>query len=180
MGGIFTAYFAELIAKKSKDLRILVDCPVMFEGRKQPLYPDILLIDSRNNLKGVIEVKIDFGMVSDKAINDFCKNYENFFKSAHCKYQLKDEWNECVERLTIKIPKKFPQKNKVYMLLTSQNDHGRLESYEKLIKAAGFRFISILRDKDIRNGDPKENFFKAKQAIQSHPDIVKIFSPFLS
>lgn len=195
------AWFQYFLAKELfEDTRfysvVLVDCPVTFKGRKQPLYPDILVIDENNTLKGLIDVKLDFGYVKPEEFgfkkikkgdhssytynrkdNKFLKKYNDFFNAQQFQYKVKGVLDETEEK-EIRIPK---QVHKIAIILMGHvNNHNNYDGYKEAMEDAGFKFLHILWDGDVRHPNDEENVRRIEKEIKENNDIEKVFRPLFA
>jgi len=164
LGGKFQYELAKNLFIDSK-YEVLVDCPVSY-GKRQPLYPDILVLEKKNNnrvLKAIFEVKVDLGFIDadefgfkvadnkdgylySRSKNEFRRHYADFFASLKFQYYVKDEYNHISEKREFMLPEKFARV--VIVLMENVNNHSRLKGYMKAVNDAGFSFLSILKNKD--------------------------------
>lgn len=153
----FEFNFAKNLFIKSKFDRILVDTGISYDGSgMRPLYPDIILIKN-DTLIAIIEVKIDlgwlkideFGIRKNKngrytfvsSQNNFRKRYDKFLTSKIGRYHKKvDEDNE--DKIEFSIPRSV---KKYFILVTTENDHGRYKEFKKSIRNSKFKLLVFLR-----------------------------------
>lgn len=172
LGNMFQYLLAKNLFKNTK-YEILVDCAISIKDRKSPLYPDILLIENKKNnkkLKGIIDVKIDCGWINTSYFgfevlkeskreknykytrkeNKFLKEYKKFLNTKEFSYKIRNEYNEVEKnkRYIVKIPVRVFKI--VIILMENVNHHRRIEGYKFAVKDAGFSFLSILTDVNIR------------------------------
>jgi len=192
LGAIFKYLLAENIFRKS-EYRVLVDCAVSYgkkksgESRKQPIYPDILVIKPFQNsgvLKAVIDVKLDLGFIKPKnfgykvlkrtpyykqvGTNKFKVQYGKFFKAKKYRYKIKNDCNECEgEEKERTFVKKGAFSKVAIVLMGKINDHSRGPGYESAMREASFSVLPILQSgkSDIRVPNQK-NIENARIELQ--------------
>lgn len=197
LGRMFSlgAWFQYLLAGelfKDTQYTVLVDCPVTINGRRQALYPDILVVDE-NTLKAVIDVKLDLGYVDPKKFgfknlkrsdefsyngrkNEFFKTYNNFFKAKEFKYKLKDG-HVVKDKIEIKIPR---QVEKIGLLLMKEaNNHDNYDGYKHAMEDAGFKLMHILSKGNVRHPDDKENMKLIEKEIAENSSIEQVLGKLI-
>ncbi len=139
---------------------VLVDHPISIPGRRQPIYPDIVLIrDGR--LVGIVDVKIDLGFLHlghygikenragylySKADNEFMWSYYDLIKAGKFTYKVSHDRNgrknhnallrEVVVGKDIK---------RLAIVVTQINHHGKRSLYETAVKDADFEPLFLLK-----------------------------------
>ncbi len=160
--------FAKALSKVIESDKILVDFPISCSERAQPLYPDILIIKS-GLVTAIIEMKIDLGFLNLSTfgiksegksnysydINDniFKRTYDDLIKSEKVYYKKKGGEKERVRIGMSKMVKKL------FVIITEQNDHGRMKYFKEAIEDAGFDILFLLKETvhPNRNYDLTEN-----------------------
>lgn len=190
LGAWFQYFLAEELFKDTQ-YTVLVDCPVSIKGRKNPLYPDILVIDDDQYIKGLIDVKFDLGYVDPKKFglkikkggefsyysseNKFLEKYNDFFEAEQFQYKLKNEFYETEDKKEIEIPK---QVHKIAIVLMGNvNSHNRYKGYKAAMEDAGFKFLHILWNGNARHPNDEENMRLIEKEIIENNDIEKVLKP---
>jgi hypothetical protein len=200
--GVWFQYFLakQLIFKTG--YKALVDCPIVFKGRKQPLYPDILIIKEKGQsreLKYIVDVKLDLGYIKPEEFgvkilnnkgdykyedkkNRFKGMYRDFLKAAHFKYHEKDEYNTIRKSETegkSDNHKKCIIGSKVkkiaVVLMENVNHHNRQKGYKKALERSGFTYVGILKGKDSDIRVPCESIKKIVEIdIEKNAEIKEL------
>ena len=182
MVDVFQFEFAKCISDFLKADKIIVDYPTSCTNRTQPIYPDIQII-SKNEIKGIIEVKIDlgflrlneFGITYDKPNkkysfgqinNSFAKTYSNFLTSEEVWYKKKKKGSN--DKVDLRFDK---QLKKIFIVVSRKNHPDRGPFFEQAMKQAGFKLLFLL-DKIHPNmnvnidSNIKEEIERKKEEIQ--------------
>lgn len=81
--------FAEFLAENLEKYNYLVDQPISIEGKKNPIYPDIVLVDN-DKITDLIDLKMDLGWNRNGFIA-FCEKKEHLIEDIRNKgCRLKD------------------------------------------------------------------------------------------
>ena len=207
LGRMFSlgAWFQYFLAKeliKGTGYKALVDCPITFDGRRQPLYPDILIIKEKGQtqeLKCVIDVKLDLGFIdseefgfkvlSDKGDykyedkkNKFKDIYGDFLKAAKFRYHEKDEYNKIRKQKNENGRDDYKEciiggniRKLAVVLMENINHHNRREGYKEAVKRAGFTYAGILKRKDSDVRVPGKKIKEIVKAdIDKNPEIKRL------
>jgi hypothetical protein len=128
----FENKFAQLLdAILPERYSIFVDYPLSYKTtnktRKKTSYPDLAIIENGYLLAGIIELKIDLGYLSEDWEKKTSKETKFLRKAKTVSYK-KIHINKAGERESkvLKIKPNFPR---AVVILTGQNDHGRLKEF---------------------------------------------------
>ena len=154
----FEESFALAILPFLKDDReIYIDAPMSMlnksgVGKSETVYPDIIILDRYSQLRGIIELKIDLGWLSD----GWSDKRRSFLKTL-AKKQLSIKRG----KINLKIGKNFQY---LIVVLSQVNDHKRWkESFSK--KHRGYAFL--LLDKNFPHPNDRKN-----QGLEVYKDLV--------
>jgi hypothetical protein len=95
------------LANKLIDTNFYIDQPTTVSGRKNPIYPDIMIVNNQKEVLNLIDLKMDLGW-NRKGFVDFCKKKEeliNEIKGGKC--SIKDGNTKVEENLSISINAKY-------------------------------------------------------------------------
>ncbi len=118
-----------------EDRVIYIDAPMSMANKNgvkksETIYPDILIVDKDNQLRGIIELKIDLGWLSD----EWSEKRRTLIRTLH-KKQLSIKRGET----KIKIEKDYQY---LILVLSQINDHGRWQkSFKK--DHRGYAFLLL-------------------------------------
>lgn len=157
MGSQFQYNLASKLFSKYGFL-VLVDYPIKLPNRRQCLYPDILVIKN-NRLIGIIEVKIDLGLIRlgffgikhtkrskekysySKKENKFMKHYNELSNSDYFTYKILNEDGTKTKSKPVMIGKKI---EKISLVVTKHNHPKREKCFYESMKDSGFKLLFIL------------------------------------
>lgn len=182
LGGMAGYELAKQLFNRTK-YSAVVDPPLTIKGRKNPLYPDIL-VTKGDKLKAIIEMKIDLGFLNQenygisyqkekkeytysKKENNFKKNMAVFSKAKHVKYNLKDEYGHIIKTRLIKVPKKF---EKIMIVVSKINHRKRAPFFEKAMDDSGFKILFLLETTHPNN--PRYSLKAVKKDLQGNQNKI--------
>lgn len=139
LGGPFGYHFAKNMFRNTK-YNVIVDTAITLDNRKQPLYPDIILLKD-GTLKAIIELKLALGFLHPDYLKGFSSKQRKIRNASSFTYNIKDELGEIFSSEKIEVNRSF---KKLAVVITEQNDHGRSTRFEKVMKNNGYKTLFIL------------------------------------
>ena len=127
----FEERFAVFLEKVLPDkYSFLVDYPISYNitgrGRKKTSYPDISIVKDESVLAGIIELKIDLGYLADDWVTKSKTEFDNLRKAAVIQYTAGIRTEKRRPKKTLIVPQTLC---KAVVVLSDQNDHGRLNRF---------------------------------------------------
>lgn len=146
LGSKFQFILAEKLFINSS-YKALVDYPLRYFGKYKSgksgmknLYPDILILDKKNNLKALVELKIDLGFLSNDFKNGLGRMIDAYKKNRKMSYNKFVGFSDSKD-MQIKVPKRFI---KIFIIVTKINHSNRVKPFIKTVKQFGFRPLILL------------------------------------
>lgn len=131
------------------EYKVLVDYPLIYDGvyksgkrGKKMVYPDIAVMDEKNVLKAIIELKIDLGYLREDYKENLKSMIDAFRTNKIMKYKELVKFSDS-EDVYMTIPKDFI---KISIIGTKQNHQGRAEPFKEYVGSVGFRPLILLDD----------------------------------
>jgi len=168
LGTEFQYEFAKRLFEGSSYL-VLVDTPIKLPNRKQRVYPDIVIIKD-NELRGLMEVKMDCGWIGEDKLKDELETYKEITNSSSFSYSTYTD--ESMEKKKpfpeVVIPKNI---KKIFVIVSRKNDHDRIDEYvRELVETAGFELLILLENTHpngrVNSTEIEEDIAKRKDEIR--------------
>lgn len=146
MGSTFQYIFAKELFLNSF-YKVLVDYPLCYPGKyrsgkkgKKNLYSDIVVMNKKNVLKAIIELKVDLGFLRENYKGNLKRMIEAFKRNKKMKYNKLVGFSGSEEEY-IQIPKNFI---KIFIIGTKINHTDRIKHFKRTVKSLGFRPLILL------------------------------------
>jgi len=186
LASFFEQTLAKELSNEYLEYNFYVDYPISLYLKnerisKQPIYPDILIIDLKEKkLIAIIEIKLDLGYVDvekesksvrDSPLDDADSIQFNSIVGAYSEMEKGKN-----KRIYLTKSQNF---HKIVLIVTAKNQHnyegiGKLETYQQVMTKRGYRVISLLDNHHYNDISDLSKIIK-KSLAKKRGDILEIF-----